>query len=140
MNPEIYIREAETKDLSFIKNSWEKSFEKVMHAVPRESYHRGQQKLMNRLISKSFCYVSCSHEDLNQIFGWMLFEKIKDIGILHYIYVKHPYRRYGIGSALYQMLERDKAYPCIASHRTLYLDHIKDKWNVTFNPYILFGE
>lgn len=139
MAVEIFVRSADGNDINFIKNSWEKSFEKTMKAVPREIYHRGQQKLMNQLMAKASCYVACSPEDNNQIFGWMLFEKIKDIGILHYIYVKHPYRRYGIGKSLYNCLDRNDQYPCIASHKTLYLEYIQDKWNLTYNPYILIG-
>lgn len=140
MKVDIYIREADYKDINFIKNSWEKSFEKVMKQVPQTLYTRGQQRLMAKLMARSTCFVACNPDELTQIYGWMLFEKLGEIGVLHYIYVKHPYRRYGIGSQLYSMLERDKSVPCIATHTTLYLNHIKDKWNLTFNPYILLGD
>ena len=134
---DLFIREPEPGDQNFINNSWLKSFEKPMAAVPKELYRKGQMKLMARLMEESTCYIACSPEELTQIYGWMVFGKIGDIGMLHYIYVKHPYRRFGIGGKLFSMLICDKSVPVIATHATMYLDHIKDKWNLTYNPYML---
>lgn len=108
-----------------------------MASVPKELYRSGQMKLMARLIQSCSCYVACAPEELTQIYGWMVFEKIGEIGVLHYIYVKHPYRRFGIGGKIFSMLECDRTVPVIATHATMYLNHVKDKWNLTYNPYML---
>lgn len=137
---DVYVREAKMDDLNFIKNSWIKSFEKYMRSVPRPFYFAGQNKLAIQLLGKSRCYVAANPDNLEQIFGWILFEKLAGTEVMHYIYVKHPYRRYGIGSQLLKMMRSDVIEPCIATFWTNYMDFIKDKWNVVYNPYLLLGE
>lgn len=137
MKVDVYVRTAEPGDTNFIFNSWLRSYEKVMKSVPKQMYRRGQMDLMKQLVGRSTVYVACDEKDLSQIYGYLIAEKLVDIDILHYIYVKSPFRRFGIGRVLYDVIDRNAAYPCIASHKTLYFDYLKEKWNLSFNPYIL---
>ena len=140
MKIECYIREAENRDINFIKNSWQKNFASSMKHVPLQIYHKNQDKLITKLMGRSTCYVACNPEDFYQIFGWILFDTLEDLGILHYIYVKHPFRRYGIASVMLGLIKYDKSYPIIATHYSHGLDDLKKKFNITFNPYFLLGD
>lgn len=137
---DVYIREARVDDVNFIINSWIKSFEKYMYLVPKPMYYAGQRKLITRVMARGKCFVASNHENRDQIFGWIIYESIADTEVLHYVYVKHPYRRYGIGNQLLQIMRRDNSIPCIATSITPYLDYVKKKWNIVYNPYLLLGD
>lgn len=140
MKVDIYIRESDSSDTNFIINSWIKSYRVVMEDVEAPIYYKNQEKLIRRLMDKSKCYMAVNPHDLYQIYGYIMFDNLDEIGILHYIYVKNPYRRFGIGGDLFNMIDFDKKYPCIATHNTRYLGHVKNKWNITYNPYFLIGD
>ena len=133
----VYIREAGYKDVNFILNSWQRSFKHSLKDCSESIYNAKHEKLIIKLLSKCQCLMAVNPEDLYQIYGWVCFDALKEIGIMHYMYVKHPYRKYGIGTQLFKMIEHDKKYPCMVSHTTRHYKHIKNKWNLTFNPYLL---
>ena len=139
MKVDIYIREANQDDLSFIQNSWIRSFRKSVLQINDNIYGREQHKLVNKLISRSNCWLACNPDELYQIYGYIIFEKLAEIGIMHYVYVKSPYRRYGIATRLFKMIEHDSQYPCIVTHYTQWNKHL-GSWNLTWNPYYLIGD
>jgi hypothetical protein len=135
---DIYIREFEKEDHNFVMNSWLKSFEKTIKLMGTDTqiYRREQMRLMGGIIEKAKVYVACPEDAQQQIYGYIVWDAIGDVGILHYVYVKNPYRRFGIGRKLYDCIERSTEIPCLATHKTLAFDYLKS-WNLAFNPYFL---
>lgn len=140
MKIDLYIRQAEVDDIPFIKNSWLKSYRDTMKHMDQSLYKKNQDRLMCQILASSQCLVACSPDEHKQIYGWIIFETINNIAILHYVYVKMIYRKYKIASELFRMIERDKSIPVIASHFTRRFHDVKKPWNLTYNPYILLGK
>jgi GNAT superfamily N-acetyltransferase len=63
---------------------------------------REQYGLIQRLIGRSKVLLAKNQEDDEQIFGYIVAETLSpDRPIVHYCYVKEPFRRLGIASKLY---------------------------------------
>lgn len=140
MKVPVLIRPAKSEDVNFIKNSWSQSFRKSMQQMESSLYNDYHDRHMVGLMERCHCFVACNPDDHYQIYGWVLFEAVKGIGILHYIYVKHPFRRYGIGTKLYNEMEFNRKLPCLATHATKCLDYITGPWKLVYNPYLLVGD
>lgn len=134
---ETYIRQPNQDDLGFIYNSWLKSFRQTVPSIDKPIYFIEQRKIIDKIFDRSKIYISCNPEHLDQIFGYVIFdESPRKFTIVHYVYVKHPYRRLGIGDELMNLIDK-KPVPFVGSHTSRCFDFIKDKWDIVFNPYIL---
>ncbi len=132
MKPEIVIREAHINDMPFIYNSWLISYgsSSGLH-ISKDLYFREQQRLIEKLVGNPQveCLVACLPEYENQILGWVC----RDRSIIHYMYVKHPYRKLGIGRTMLNVLGSVK----FLTHHTRISTVICPKWKITYNPYLL---
>ena len=128
------IRIAKKEDISFVYSTWLKSYK---HGSPltkytkRELFFEVHQRILDELLSKSKVIIACKDDDEDLIFGYIVFEP----HIMHYVYVKEPFRNYGIGKRLIQEVKT----PFQTSHLTYSL---LDLWTAKkiqcdFNPYLL---
>lgn len=143
--PVIY-REAVLDDEGFIYNSWLKSHRTGAawaRDVPPQVYFAGHKKVVASLLAESEIVVACNPESPAQIFGYAVYQASSaGVLVLHYLYVKHPYRKLGIATALYRQVERlaghDLDLPAIATHVTgVWSDVLKDRWHMIYNPYVI---
>lgn len=137
MKVETYIREPTEQDQNFIYNSWLKSLRQSLSLVDKSIYFIEQKKIIATAVRDSTVLVSCNPDYLDQIFGYIVYDDSPlAYTTIHYVYVKHPYRRYGIGSELVSLVE-PTSVPFVASHWTRCFEFISESWNLVFNPYIL---
>lgn len=137
MKVETYIRKPTEADLNFLYNSWLKSLRQSLSTVDNTIFYGNHKKLIEELVTKCRVVISCNPEDITQIFGYIVFEIIEDISILHYVYVKHPFRKLGIATELFKFIDHNSELPCVASHYTRIFETIGPKWGLVFNPYVL---
>jgi GNAT superfamily N-acetyltransferase len=93
-------------------------------------YITEQDRRIDRLLSKSMTLIAYFPEAPDEILGWACIDTRANCA--HYVYVKVPYRRLGIGTGLVR--NRATCY----SHGTdkvgqLFATHN----NLTFNPYLV---
>lgn len=95
------IRRAIAGDFNFIMNSWTESYRRSPFAkhIPKYTFHTNHHDLMEAAIDQSNVLCAVSKDNPDQIFGWVCFEPT-ETKILHYIYVKHPFRDLGIARKL----------------------------------------
>ena len=106
------VRLADVEDVNFIIDSWLRSFfERGMFAYPRESYWTYQRAKILRILAESAknngVKIAANSEKQGQIFGYM-------VGwgdTLHYMYVKAPFRQFGVSKLL-----RDEGFNAYTHH------------------------
>lgn len=136
------LRAAQVDDLPFIYNSWLKSHREASpwaKIIPSTLYYNHHKQLITKILERSDVIVCCNPQDTSQIFGYAAFSQGK-IATIHYIYVKHPYRKLGIAKIMFDiiMVNHDQTFPAVATHATgVWLDVLKDKWKMVYNPYLL---
>lgn len=141
MKADIIIRQANEEDLPFILNSWLISYyagseldEKIDSAI----YYCEQTKLIEEILSQpayNKVFVASLPDHPRQILGWVCYAEHQDA--IHYIYVKHTYRRFGIATLLFKHCSIDDS-PEWATHYTRISKILLPKWNLKYNPYILY--
>jgi len=92
-------------DEAFLYSTYLRSFQQssFARAISLDLYNRGARKRLDRLLEdpQNYCIVASDPDVREMIYGWSLWG---GDNILHYIYVKFPYRRQGIGSSLVQAI------------------------------------
>jgi len=107
---EIFVRLANDTDIDFITSSWLNSFRDGYFnaTVPNRVYYNQHHKVLERLVPSSTILVACNSERPQQIFGWLCFQVVDNVLILHYVYVKNMFREQGIAARLFNyVMEND---------------------------------
>jgi ribosomal protein S18 acetylase RimI-like enzyme len=133
MESEVSLRPAHAADTAFVVDSWLKSFRSSSGDVPGPIYWRSHREVVDALLQRANVLVACNPEDASQIFGWAAFEKRAGVLVLHYLYVKEPFRRYGIATRLLRTLS---AKGCQYTHHTKAFARMARTWRAHFNPYL----
>lgn len=138
LQPMVSLRPMVASDAAFVFDSWLDSYRdnnQEAKAVPWPVYRSMQRTLIDRLRhrSGSEVLVACASDAEWQILGWACSERTTAGGVLHYLYVKAPYRGFDITSLLAEPLRgRCRWY----SHRTPKLERVARSLGLTFNPYL----
>ena len=117
------IREYRDDDEAFIYNSWLKSFRGAHFSgvLPSDLYYEAYRTLIDRILFDDRTSIAVCHniENENQIFGYAV---AADLGehqpVLHYIYVKDPFRRAGIMKELVRHLQIERLERFFYTFRT----------------------
>lgn len=96
------IEQATPGDVPFLMSSWLKSYRRSPHTRKWSdfTYFARQRPLCEMLLARSQVLVARPLDWPEGIFGWIAFEKPSDGFVLHYGYVKSPYRRLGVARRL----------------------------------------
>ncbi len=146
MTVALTIRTSTAQDLPFIWNSWLKSYRDnngQAKAVASETYFTEHRALVGALCKRSAILIACAADYPEQIYGYAVFEAFAGpMLVLHYVYVKRTYRRFGIASELVAKarlaVQQPEGIPIGATHVTrLWHNHLRDRWGMWFNPYLL---
>ena len=139
----VQIRRATRRDVPLITSSWLKSFRDgyMVRGIPNNTYYYNHHKILEALLPRGIVLVACNEEDPNQILGWCCAEVVDTALVIHYIYVKHPFRKFHIATKMVNLLlESEKPPAVIYTHKTVAAKNIiKDKeleW--LYNPYLVF--
>lgn len=139
--PKVQLRPANAEDISFIFNSWLKSFRNSYFSknIVNTVYFTEQHKVIEGILKTSTVIVACNPDDISQVYGWICAERIDGIFCLHYLYVKHSFRSLGIGRILFNSFEHDQTCAGIYTHATRPGETLGIKFNLIFHPYVLFS-
>lgn len=106
------IRPAKPEDMSFVFDSWLKSWRtsKYSGVVPNNLYFDTYRSTIENVIGRgSSIVVATAQNNEDHILGWACFETTPDgRAVVHYLYVKDPYLKFGIPDKLLEYLEGDK--------------------------------
>lgn len=138
----IRLRQANQEDVSFIFNSWLKSYRNSLFAknIPNEIYFTNHHNLVENLLQNNKVIIACSKEDPSQIYGYICAGHTDGILTLHYIYIKQTFRNMGIAKQLLSMFNHDSAIASVYTHHTRIAEKLGPKYNMFYHPYLLVGE
>lgn len=96
------IRIARPEDFNFIANSYLKSYRTAPETKPmvNDIYFPEYKSRLEHMARTGTILVACARDDEDQIFGYVIVGSIGRFPILHYVYVKFPFRHAKIGSTL----------------------------------------
>lgn len=134
------IRNASEKDVPFIFNSWLKSFKSSVFATQISPliYFENHHKIIEELLKICKVSIICSSQDESQIFGYMVSQKIEEVNVVHYIYIKEPYRKLGLAKHVlnYNNIKLTEAF--FYTHKTKLASVLDKKYKLIYNPYLSF--
>lgn len=102
MPGKIAFRPPLEQDTNFILSSWAESFRRSPWSgvLPDKAFYDAHRAHLRSILSRPstsiLCCVAEGEEPPNDMFGWGCWEG----KTLHYIYVKHLYRKMGVGRAI----------------------------------------
>lgn len=130
MKPALQFRKATPEDLKFVRHSWFESYRKGGKAPDTriEFYDHGQNWIMKQAFRRGQVIVAYATEVPDEICGWTCVEG----EVLHYVYVKHAYRRLGIAT---ELAKKAKFY----SQETIPGMKLAQKLKILYNPYYLLN-
>lgn len=152
-NNEVAYRLLDPSEHNFIYNSFLKSYRDspMVKGVPNTIYFKKQHDLIELFLvdPRSRAIVACNAQDPEQIYGYILAQSRPgdaqgDVLVVHWVYVKQPFRNLGIAKQLFAKLsslpgERPTA-AVQYTHRVKTVDRLLQSYpHVTFNPYLLIG-
>lgn len=126
-------------DMNFVLSTWLRSYYDALKwyssgsirvPYPKDDvFFQGHQaKIKGLLLSPGTqCVICVAPDDENQIIGWVVYDK----DCLHYMYVKHVFRRLKIGAKLRE--EANQGTLKTYSHHTKFSKHINQ--GLIYDPY-----
>lgn len=134
----IQLRKPHKEDVPFIFSSWLHSYRSSLHTknVVNTVYFGEHHDLLERIMNRSEAVIACNADDPNQIFGYIVYERIDNALVVHYIYVKQSFRKLGIGKTLLQSTGWQKGDAFIFTHDTYISAKLAMKYRAMFNPYV----
>lgn len=98
------LRPPQSEDVSFVFNSWLKSFRDspMMFNMSNDVYFKGAHDQIEAVAKdpNARVVVACDPAEPNIIFGYGVAELVGTELVLHWVYVKHPFRNFGLGKAI----------------------------------------
>jgi ribosomal protein S18 acetylase RimI-like enzyme len=136
----VKIRAVNQQDVPFIFNSWLKSFREtgyLCNPVSNTIYFENHHKLIQKILQRATVYVACDEKYPDQIFGYIVAEKIEGVFVLHYVYIKHNFRKSGIAKSLLNSFDHDTVHASCCTHLTKAAEKLTPKYNMIYHPYII---
>lgn len=112
--PGICLRPGREGDLPLVYHSWLHTLREASpwDVLSRTVYFRGQHAVIENILARAGLVVAALEDDPDQILGYAVAEP----GVLHWVYVKSLFRRYGVARAL--LAELDLPSPVVYTHKT----------------------
>lgn len=135
----IHIRTPVQDDMPFIYSSWLKSYRGTDFAknITNSVYYEYHHNVIEDLINNSTIVLATDINDTTHIMAYIIAAKINGLLTVHYLYVKHTYRRLGIGKTLFSIFDKDTDSPICYTHETSLGGRIASKYKLTYNPYLI---
>jgi hypothetical protein len=133
------MRTPKEEDVSFIFNSWLKSYRSSDFAKNQcnSVYYENYKKIVENIINRSLITILCNVEDDNHILGYVVFEELPGENLLlHYLYIKHTYRKCGLAKNVISSIRKSNN-PILTSHHTRVCETSKSIIYV-YDPYRAF--
>lgn len=94
--PPYRVRPAAPGDMAFIRDAWRRSFEpeSILFRINRSAYQRRMDMLFDELLGElnAQARIASDMADDDNLLGFAVLREPE----LHYVYVKHDYRRIGV--------------------------------------------
>lgn len=141
LESQIRFRDANQADVAFIFNSWLKSNRSsvLCQGVSNPVYFAQHHILVEGLVKTCKVLVAVNADDASQIFGYIVHDTVEGMPVIHYAYVKQPYRKLGLGQLLLEQAGIDATKPFFTTHKPDFRNRmVERKYTVILNPYLAY--
>jgi ribosomal protein S18 acetylase RimI-like enzyme len=135
------LRPPKKTDLNFIYSSWLKSFiDSPDNPISEKAYYSYQHLLISSILDRALVSILCNPDDLDQIFGFAVYELTHDKLTIHWLHIKYSFRQLGFAKfildSLLKAAENEGIFntTITITHRGLSYRHLKDKFSHIYNP------
>lgn len=137
---QIRLRPATDSDVNFIFNSWLKCYRHSYNTRGCENpvYFAQHHKLLEGLCKRATITIACNQNDIAQIYGYIAYERIEGLLVVHFAYVKEPFRKFGVAALLAQSAGFKREDPVLYTHRTYSSEGLEKKFQMVYNPYLAY--
>lgn len=141
MSEEVIIRDFQQDDLNFILSTWLKSYRldsKFTNFIRNSVFYPWHERLIKKILARENTrpYVACLKEDPFVILGYLITEG----PVVHFAYVKGPFRRMGIFKTMMKAAAIDLQAPgerINYTHHTQDMNWLSEKYpTLNFHPYL----
>ena len=143
----LKIRRAISKDVRYITSSWLNSYYKspANKGIRKSEFFHTEHKMLEVLIPRATTLVLCNASNLDQILGYICYEKLaNNIMLIHYVNMKLPYRKRGFARLLVEeVLEIEEPSQVLYSYYTpqgaeIIRRHREEMGDWRHNPYLKY--
>lgn len=142
---ETEIRPGRPEDLNFVFATLLRSYKSDSYfamRIPDTLFYLCHHKVVEHILAKPATKLSIITpvDEPNTILGYLLIEKYAKKDVVHFCYVKSPFRRYGLATKLFQAADvpLDEPDRCWFTHWTKLCNELTKKHsNLIYNPYAL---
>lgn len=136
----IAMRHPHKEDIPFIFNSWLHSYRHSLHVknISNTVFYSEHHKVLERLFKRCEAKIACDPTDQNQIYGYIVYERITGVLVVHYVYVKQPYRKLGLCKQLLSAAGRNPGEAFAYTHETFMGNRLSGKFSALYNPYVFY--
>lgn len=133
MSNPVTTRAMKESDIPFIYSSYLKSYRNAPGAnhMVNDVYYPEYKARMEKMLSSSNVLVACSSEDPDQILGYVIYDSAFQWTIIHYLYIKFPFRQMKLASGLINLI-----HPQFGKSMTI-VSHLPKGWNTNSKKYQL---
>ena len=137
----VEVRSLIETDYNFIFNSWLKAYRnaRAVVEVNQTIYYQEHHKLIEKLLTRGQTLIIGAAGDPATIYGYINYEFVQGLFVLHFAYIKHDFRTLGLFKELMKATGHDFSLAGCYTHKIKASGILEDKWNLVFHPYILIN-
>ena len=139
MRPQL--RPMREDDKSFIINSYLKTmrYRHPFAEMTDDVYFPPQRKELNTILAAGDVIVACNPEDSQHLYGYIVSEKFASGTVVHFIYVKHALRKFGIARELFCQAIGKQETTLVTHVTQSNFKRLATKYSLIYDPYLLRG-
>lgn len=136
------LRPLSPNDIPFVFNSWLKSYRESpqVACIPNTVYYDKFHATIEQVMNDSAILVACSPEDPNLLYGYVVAELKDETLIFHWVYVKHPFRNFGLAKEMEKEILTISHKNVAYTTRTRITDSLVKNRNYTYDPFYLWSK
>lgn len=135
----VNYRRATEDDLPFIMSTWLKGqrHQGDRSFMTNRTYFDNEKNRITAILAKNPVIVVCAQDDATHVFGYLVYNLISDLLIVHYAHLKRAYRRLGIMRSILKEIYPNFTKDEVAiTHINGLTSSLRDKYKLKFNPYL----
>ena len=133
----MQLRPATPNDFNFIANSYLKSYRygpETKHLI-NDIYFDVYKEKLNHMMATGKVTVVCSVEDADQIMGYLISGTAHGKSVIHYVYVKHLFRRMGVAKRLLNAIVPELGKSLVmCTHTARRFTELRETYKLIYTP------
>ena len=103
-------------------------------------YYRRYKPIVKNILLRSKVLVACLPDDPNTIVGYIIYEYLDNIPIIHWVHTRKMFQKQGIAKELCKLINKDFGDTLtMSSHVCKDFYELRKKFNLGFDPFLIYG-